>query len=550
MMQVYADFLHELRMAVKEVICEDDEERLKYEPALVAITVDESLKRYCQRINRPDFWGGESELLVLSKLCGQPITVYIPEHEHTNGGRGSGFIPIAEYGSEFTKGSRNKKPRKVLQKALEVWDLQVIPLDSPVAEPAQIDPELENAFICHLQDHWFCIRKVSREWYNFDSLYAAPLHLSKFYLSAYLDTLKGSGWSIFLVRGNFPKECPISSSEASNGYGQWLSPEDAERITKSCNSTNAEPQGTDSNPQSSAQVLSNEEADLLSEMEDEDLKAAIAASLLDSTPSIARAQAINPQISSRNPQDSIDNPQNNARNLQDITDKPQNSIGNPQDSNDNPQNNTRNLKDITDNPQNSIGNPQDSNDNPQNNTRNLKDITDNPQNSIGNPQDSNDNPQNNTRNLKDITDNPQNSIGNPQDSNDNPQNNTRNLKDITDNPQNSIGNPQDSNDNPQNNTRNLKDITDNPQNSIGNPQDSNDNPQNNTRNLKDITDNPQNSIGNPQDSNDNPQNNTDLQDSTDNPQNSIGNPQNISGNPQISTGNPQNESAGSQVKID
>lgn len=128
---------------------------------------------------------------------------------------------------------------QVLQKALEVWDLQVIPLNSPVAEPAQIDPELENAFICHLQDHWFCIRKVNGEWYNFDSLYAAPQHLSKFYLSAYLDSLKGFGWSIFIVRGNFPKDFPISSSEASNGYGQWLSPEDAERITKSCNSTQA-----------------------------------------------------------------------------------------------------------------------------------------------------------------------------------------------------------------------------------------------------------------------------------------------------------------------
>ncbi|TQD79718.1 hypothetical protein C1H46_034746 [Malus baccata] len=57
-------------MTVKEVICEDEEERLKYEPALVAITVDESLKRYCQCINIPDLWGGKSELLVLSKLCG------------------------------------------------------------------------------------------------------------------------------------------------------------------------------------------------------------------------------------------------------------------------------------------------------------------------------------------------------------------------------------------------------------------------------------------------------------------------------------------------
>ncbi|KAI3474710.1 hypothetical protein Pfo_029895 [Paulownia fortunei] len=174
---------------------------------------------------------------------------------------------------------------QVLQKALEVWDLQVIPLDSPVAEPAQIDPEMENAFICHLQDHWFCIRKVNGEWYNFDSLYAAPEHLSRFYLSAYLDSLKSFGWSIFLVRGNFPKECPITSSEASNGYGQWLSPEDAERITKSCNSASRTREGA-GQQQLSDPYIQYEEAEMLLDDIDEDLKAAIAASLLDSSPAI------------------------------------------------------------------------------------------------------------------------------------------------------------------------------------------------------------------------------------------------------------------------
>ncbi|KAK4730488.1 hypothetical protein R3W88_023476 [Solanum pinnatisectum] len=107
------DDADELRMAVKEAICDDEKERLKYEEALVAITVEESLRRYCQRIGRTDFWGGESELLVLSKLCCQPIMVYIPEQEH--GGRGSGFIPIAEYGAEFRKGSKNRKARKVVR---------------------------------------------------------------------------------------------------------------------------------------------------------------------------------------------------------------------------------------------------------------------------------------------------------------------------------------------------------------------------------------------------------------------------------------------------
>jgi ataxin-3 len=143
---------------------------------------------------------------------------------------------------------------QVLQKALEVWDLQVIAFDSPVAEHAQIDPDLGNAFICHLHDHWFCIRKVNGEWYNFDSLYAAPQHLSKFYLAACMDSLKDSGWSIFLVIGNFPKEFPIASSEARNGYGQWLSPEDAERITKSCNTTES-PQTIDSTQQAYQETL-------------------------------------------------------------------------------------------------------------------------------------------------------------------------------------------------------------------------------------------------------------------------------------------------------
>ncbi|KAL3536480.1 hypothetical protein ACH5RR_004941 [Cinchona calisaya] len=148
---------------------------------------------------------------------------------------------------------------QVLEKALEVWDLQVIPLDSPVAEP-----------------------KVNGEWYNLNSLYAAPEHLSKFYLSAYLSSLRGSGWSIFLVRGNFPKECPIVSSESSNGYGQWLSPEDAERITKSCNSTWRTAPGSCQTRQFSDSYVQYGDGGKLLDEDDEDLKAAIAASLMDS----------------------------------------------------------------------------------------------------------------------------------------------------------------------------------------------------------------------------------------------------------------------------
>ncbi|CAL4938673.1 unnamed protein product [Urochloa decumbens] len=99
----------DLRMAVKEIICDSETERQKYEEAVIAITVEQSLRRYCQRIRRPDFWGGESEFLVLSRLCRQPIIIYIPEREYH--GRGNGFIPIAEYGLEFTKKSKNWKKK-------------------------------------------------------------------------------------------------------------------------------------------------------------------------------------------------------------------------------------------------------------------------------------------------------------------------------------------------------------------------------------------------------------------------------------------------------
>ena len=169
---------------------------------------------------------------------------------------------------------------QVLQKALEVWDLQVLPLDSPAAGSSLFDPELEIAFICHLQDHWFCIRKVNEEWYNFNSLYPAPEHLSKFYLSAFIDTLKGAGWSIFAVRGNFPKECPMAT-EGSNGFGQWLTPEDARKITASCNQVPA-PTHQGAVSQLGGQSAGMSEMDIIAAQQEEaDLNAAIAASLMD-----------------------------------------------------------------------------------------------------------------------------------------------------------------------------------------------------------------------------------------------------------------------------
>lgn len=119
----------ELRKAVMDAICTNEKQRRMYEEALIAITVDESINRYCGRITHPSFWGGESELLVLSRLCSQPIVVYIPESETKRGSRwGIGFVPIAEYGFEFLKPTKEQpahKPVRLLYSGSNHYDLLI-----------------------------------------------------------------------------------------------------------------------------------------------------------------------------------------------------------------------------------------------------------------------------------------------------------------------------------------------------------------------------------------------------------------------------------------
>ncbi|OEL16382.1 hypothetical protein BAE44_0022601 [Dichanthelium oligosanthes] len=115
----------DLRMAVKEIICDSETKRQKYEEAVIAITVEQSLRRL-----------GSYTFLVLSRLCRQPIIIYIPERELAHiypvclqyHGRGNGFIPIAEYGLEFTKNSKNgkkKAPVRLLYSGRNHYDLLV-----------------------------------------------------------------------------------------------------------------------------------------------------------------------------------------------------------------------------------------------------------------------------------------------------------------------------------------------------------------------------------------------------------------------------------------
>ena len=105
---------------------------------------------------------------------------------------------------------------KVLQHALRVWNVSIVPLNSPDGITAKQHPEYvfpfcappfpfqglcihedspltteampihihrnEEAFICNLLSHWFTIRKVGDHFFNFNSLLPKPTYLKEFYL--------------------------------------------------------------------------------------------------------------------------------------------------------------------------------------------------------------------------------------------------------------------------------------------------------------------------------------------------------------------------------
>jgi hypothetical protein len=107
-----------LRNAVFEQMCRDEEKRKSHGEANMSIKYGDpdGIEGYCRRIQSQDFWGGETELLVLTKLIKRPIMVYLPAHMAKNAASGSGYVCIQTYGEEFAK-KTNKKTGKVTERA-------------------------------------------------------------------------------------------------------------------------------------------------------------------------------------------------------------------------------------------------------------------------------------------------------------------------------------------------------------------------------------------------------------------------------------------------
>mmetsp|Transcript_32202 Transcript_32202/g.60495 ORF Transcript_32202/g.60495 Transcript_32202/m.60495 type:complete len:239 (-) Transcript_32202:460-1176(-) len=99
----------QLRMACHSAMCTSVKRRNDFPEAVMAVKVEQPIETYCKRIQKSNFWGGEAELLVLSKMLKAALKVYIRNPQ------GQGYVCIQEYGREFDKSNGGKrKPVRLL----------------------------------------------------------------------------------------------------------------------------------------------------------------------------------------------------------------------------------------------------------------------------------------------------------------------------------------------------------------------------------------------------------------------------------------------------
>jgi ataxin-3 len=112
----------------------------------------------------------------------------------------------------------------VLQEALRVWGLACTPFASktePEAAAARAAPVAQRGFLLNLDRHWYSIRRIGVEWFNFNSLLAAPQPVSDTYLALMLQQLQVEGWSIFVVTGAWQARGAMRGEASADGV--WLS---------------------------------------------------------------------------------------------------------------------------------------------------------------------------------------------------------------------------------------------------------------------------------------------------------------------------------------
>jgi len=142
--------------------------------------------------------------------------------------------------------------------------------------PARLQvPEREQGFILNRREHWFALRRLGSDWFDLNSMFPHPKHMSPTHLALFFQAHIDMGYSIFVVRGAYPRAALAAAVDACAEPPDAAAPPDADRFaafsgTGQRLSAPDEPQ-IDPSLQAAA-------------LDDPDLAAAIAASIADNPP--------------------------------------------------------------------------------------------------------------------------------------------------------------------------------------------------------------------------------------------------------------------------
>eukprot|EP01041_Mallomonas_annulata_P002901 gene2901-5692_t len=110
---------------------------------------------------------------------------------------------------------------QVLSTALKrSHNINLISWSSRSANDNIVDPTSENGFIINRSNHWFSIRKIINIWWNLNSTEEKPVHISDFYLAAFIGQLRADNYSVFIAQGHFPS-AGNEMGNAVGGSGNW-----------------------------------------------------------------------------------------------------------------------------------------------------------------------------------------------------------------------------------------------------------------------------------------------------------------------------------------
>ncbi|KAL5484934.1 hypothetical protein ACEPAI_7576 [Sanghuangporus weigelae] len=184
---------------------------------------------------------------------------------------------------------------QVIDRALDVWGLNLIRWRSEQMRPYQDSPHKLLAFVLNLQQHWFTLRRFGPartniesdpgegHWFNLNSSYVAPKWVSRTYLGMFLQQSEEEGYSVFaVVQADPTKPLALPRTEADIAAATLDAPDSApgHSFASSSSVPGAFP--------GAEEVVIPDEEDYNIDSEDVELQAALAASLTGADQSLGQ----------------------------------------------------------------------------------------------------------------------------------------------------------------------------------------------------------------------------------------------------------------------